>query len=115
MRAVTESSLSHPAAIASSGFRSITQKQKRPPFTATKTAARKEINGGEVSATTTSNRRIMIKRHEQTARKLAKLIALRIFVFFPSANDGMRRMVMLFHTSRRAKRFPGLSYPRSLV
>jgi hypothetical protein len=45
---VTLSGFSHPAAIASSGFRSITQKTNREPRRRDTTAPRTEISGGDV-------------------------------------------------------------------
>src|SRR6185295_2056016 len=100
---------SQPAAIASSGFKSITQKQKLPPLSFTKSAARNEINGGDVSATTTSNRRRVSRRREHMMMKLPKLITRRQRLFFPSEIDGMRMISMSFQRSRRLKRFVGSS------
>src|SRR5215217_5590901 len=106
-RVVGEFSSSHPAAIASSGFRSITQKQKLPPFSFTNSAPRNEISGGEVRAITTSKRRNISKRHEHTSRKLAKFSARRQRLFFPNESDGMRMISMSFQRSRRLKRVVG--------
>src|SRR6185295_2822291 len=106
-RVVRDLSSSHPAAIASSGFRSITQKQKRPPFSFTKSAARNEIRGGDVKATTTSKRRNVSKRSAQTNRKLAKFKARRQRLFFPNESDGMRMISIPFQRSRRLKRVAG--------
>src|SRR5689334_7848945 len=108
-RAAREPSRSQPAAIASSGFRSITQKQNRPPFKRTNSAARNEISGGDVSATTTSNLRSQNKRHAQATAKLPKLIARRQRLPLPSDKDGMRMMRMLFQVSRRGNRREGSS------
>src|SRR5436853_398610 len=49
--AANEPALSQPAAMASSGFKSITQKISRPPLSRVNIDASHEINGGEVSAT----------------------------------------------------------------
>src|SRR5258705_12571959 len=108
-RAVRVSGLSHPAAIASSGLRSITQKQKRPPLSFTKIDARNDINGGEVSATTTSKRCSETNFRLQSVRKLAKFSARRIFVFFPSVKEGIRTILIPFHVSRLEKRRLGSS------
>src|SRR5215211_4757821 len=89
-RVVREFSSSQPAAIASSGLRSITQKQNLPPLNFTKSAARKEMSGGDVSATTTSKRRSVSKRSEHSSRKLPKLKARRHLFFFPNDKDRMR-------------------------
>src|SRR5215208_1156772 len=104
-----EFSSSQPAATASSGFRSITQKQKLPPFSLTKSAARNEISGGDVSATTTSKRRKVSNRSAHNSRKLPKLKARRHLLFFPNEKEGMRMISMPFHCSRRAKRDAGSS------
>src|SRR6266536_3532512 len=98
--AEAESGLSQPAAIASSGLRSIAQKKNFPPLSRTKSEPRKEINGGEVSATTTSKRGRLASRRVQFKKKLAKFTARRHLDVFPSANEGMRVMVMPFHLSR---------------
>src|SRR2546425_2640617 len=60
--AATESALSQPAAMASSGFKSITQKIKCPPFMRVNIDASHEISGGEVSTTTASWRRVTARR-----------------------------------------------------
>src|SRR6185503_11746303 len=98
-RVVSDVSSSQPAAIASSGFRSITQKQKLPPLSFTKNAAKKEIKGGDVSATTTSKRLNVSKRSEHTNRKLPKLKARRQRPFFPSETAGMRMISISFQRS----------------
>ena len=108
-RAISERSLSQPAASASSGFRSITQKQNFPPFNLTNNAPRNEISGGDVSATTTSNRRNSNNRSAHTIAKLPKLNARRQRLLLPSDNDGMRMIRMLFQVSRRGKRRDGSS------
>src|SRR6185312_14949137 len=102
-RLVSEFLSSHPAAIASSGFRSITQKQKLPPLSFTKSAPRNEINGGDVRATTTSKRRQVSKRSEHINRKLAKFKARRQRLFFPNESEGMRMISTSFQRSRRLK------------
>src|SRR4051812_928911 len=104
-----ESRFNQPAATASSGFRSITQKQNLPPFNRTNNAPKNEMSGGEVSATTTSNRGINSRRSEQTARKLPKFKARRHFAFLPKEKDRIRRMSMPFHCSRCGKRTSELS------
>src|SRR4029079_12590439 len=109
MRVVTEAGSSQPAAIASSGFRSITQKQKLPPLSFTKSAPRTEINGGDVRATTTSKRRKVSKRSEHTKRKLAKFKARRQRLFFPNESEGMRIISTSFQISRRLKCVAGSS------
>src|SRR5262245_4587488 len=109
MRVVSDFSSSQPAAIASSGFRSITQKQKLPPLSFTKRAARNEISGGDVSATTTSNRRNVSKRSEHTSTKLPKFNTRRQRPFFPNESEGMRMMSISFQRSRRLKRLLGSS------
>src|ERR1051326_5555024 len=93
-RLVNDLSSSQPAATASSGLRSITQKQNFPPLSLTNIAARKEISGGEVSAMVTSKRPSVSKRSEQTTRKLPKLKARRQRLFLPNDNDRMRMMSM---------------------
>src|SRR5215510_9096654 len=108
-RLVNELSSSQPAAIASSGLRSITQKQNLPPFSLTKSAARKEISGGEVSAIVKSTRPSVSKRSEQTDRKLPKLKTRRQRPFLPNDNDGMRMISIPFQRSRRLKRVVGSS------
>src|SRR5205807_10382736 len=67
-RAGIEPDCNQPAAIASSGFRSIIQSASAPPFRRTETAARKEISGGDVIATTESNLDI----HNRAKQQLAK-------------------------------------------
>src|SRR5687767_13013980 len=108
-RATRDRSPSQPAAIASSGLRSITQKQNDPPFNLTNNAAKNEISGGEVSATTTSKRLNNSKRSAQTIAKLPKLNARRQRLIFPRDNEGMRMISMLFQNSRRGKRLEGSS------
>src|ERR1044072_646112 len=108
-RLVSHFSSSHPAAIASSGLRSITQKQKLPPLSFTKSAPRKEIKGGDVRATTTSKRRKVSKRSEHTNRKLAKFNARRQRLFFPNESEGMRMISTPYQHSRRLKRVVGSS------
>jgi len=71
-------------------LRSITQKQKRPPFIATKSEARNEINGGEVRPTTTLKRRNVNNRNAQVIRKLPKLRARCNFVSLPKESEGTR-------------------------
>src|SRR6266542_2361569 len=113
--ATNESAFNQPAAIASSGLRSITQKKNLPPFRRTNIEPRKEISGGEVKATTTSNRGSSNNLNEQVKRKLAKFVARRHFAFFPSASEGIRMILIPFQFSRRGKRLEGSSYPRSLA
>src|SRR6185369_14378895 len=108
-RLVNDFSSSQPAAIASSGLRSITQKQNLPPLSLTKSAARNEISGGEVNAMVKSKRLRVSKRSEQTRRKLPKLKARRHLPFLPNDNDGMRMISIPFHRSRRLKRTAGSS------
>src|ERR1043165_233988 len=91
-RLVIDFSSSQPAAIASSGLRSITQKQNLPPFSFTNSAARNEIGGGEVSAMVWSKRLSVSRRSEQTNRKLAKLKARRHRPCLPNETDGMRKI-----------------------
>src|SRR6185503_4199223 len=96
MRAVVDCSSSQPAATASSGFRSITQKMKRPPFKAVKNEPRTEMSGGDVIAITTSKRGKNKRRSAQTTRKLAKVKARRNFDALPRASDGTRIIRMPF-------------------
>ena len=110
--AVTESALSQPAAIASSGFKSITQKISRPPFSRVNSAARYEIKGGEVSATTTSWRGVKTKRAAQAIMKLVKPSARRQRDFLPALIAGTRLISTFCQSSRRANRRPASSYPR---
>src|SRR2546427_12705816 len=63
---------SQPAATAASGFRSITQKTIRPPFTRVNTDASHEISGGDVKAITVSCGRVSIKRSTAATEKQAK-------------------------------------------
>src|SRR6185369_447464 len=109
MRVVSDFSSSHPAAIASSGLRSITQKQKLPPLSFTNSAPSNEINGGDVRATTTSKRRRVSKRSAHTKRKLAKFNARRQKLFLPNESEGMRIISTSFQRSRRLKRVVGSS------
>ena len=95
--------------MASSGFRSMTQKHKRPPFNFTNIVARNEINGGDVSATTTSNGLNVSKQRLQERRKLANPSARLHLLFLPSDKEGMRMIVMFFQRSRRGKRVSGSS------
>gem|GEM_PF-4886193 len=73
--AVRESGLSQPAAVASSGFRSITQKIIRPPLIRVNHAPNHEMSGGEVSATTASCRGSTARCNAQASEKLAKFSA----------------------------------------
>src|SRR5205807_6507337 len=92
--AANEPALSQPAAMASSGFKSITQKISRPPLSRVNIDASHEINGGEVSATTASWRRLTAKRNAQATEKLAKFnVLLQAFVF-PRLID-CRRMILI--------------------
>ena len=85
------------------------KKKNLPPLSCTKSEPRNEINGGEVKATTTSNRRNSTRRAVQLIRKLPKLTARRSFDSFPRAKEEMRIISMPFHVSRRGKRFAGSS------
>jgi hypothetical protein len=76
-----ESWLIHLAVTAWSGLMPIAQTQRSPPLVAAKSAARTEIIGGLVIATTKSTRRIATNRTKQPARKLRSSAARRHFAF----------------------------------
>ena len=63
---VWEPDVSHPAAIASSGLRSMTQNTNRPPLNLARRAASTEISGADVIATITSNDPSVSNRSEPT-------------------------------------------------
>src|SRR6185503_15044239 len=109
MRAVVDFSSSQPAATASSGFRSITQKMKRPHFRAVNNDPSTEMSGGDVNAMTTSKRGRNKRRNAHTTRKPAKVKTRRSFDDLPRATDGTRIILTPFQFSRRAKRISGLS------
>ena len=113
-RACSESGFIHPAAMASSGFRSIFQNSNRPPRSRTKNAAITESSGGGGTTTTTSCLGISISSEKLERKKEAALITRRIFDFFPKPHTGTRRILTPFHVSSRGNSFAGLSYPRLL-
>src|ERR1700745_1254001 len=76
-RATRDSARSHPAAIASSGLRSMDQKTRLRDLRGTARVARKEISGGEVIATITSNLPNDHRRKAQDAMKVPKSDARR--------------------------------------
>src|SRR6266481_10085549 len=101
--AVNELSLSHPAAIASSGFKSSGQNLSSPPLIRMNNDPSHEISGGDVSAITTSWRGMAIKRAAQANRNDAKLSVRCQRCFLPALTDEMRTMSTECHLSRRGK------------
>src|ERR1700686_3721572 len=102
--AVIEFGLSQPAASASSGFKSMTQKIIRPPFSRVNSDARQEISGGEVKATTVSCGRVSARRNAQDIEKLAKFSTLRQRLVLPKPIDGKRMISIPRQRSRGGKR-----------
>src|SRR5216684_7400666 len=82
-RATGDLSRSHPAAIASSGLRSIDQNTKLRALPGTAKLAIKEIRGGEVIATTTSKCGNDHRRKAQLAMNVPKSAARRHLEFLP--------------------------------
>src|SRR5579864_3631581 len=108
-RAVSDFSDSHPAAIASSGLRSMDQNTRLLALLGTAKLERKEIRGGDVIATTTSKRGSNHKRRAQIARNVAKSVARRHFEALPNPVDGTRMILTSFHISRWGNRICGSS------
>src|ERR1019366_6323136 len=102
-RATEEFSRNHPAAIASSGFKSMDQKTRCFDLRGTARAATKESSGGEVRVTITSTRGESKRRNVQLAMKLAKSTALRHFAPLPIAVQLTRSILTLFQVWRRGK------------
>ena len=97
------------AAIASSGFRSMTQNTNLPPLSFTNAAPTAEINGGEVSATTRSKRPIPSSCSDELTKKVKKSMARRQRARFPSPEQGKRIISTPFRTSRRGSLISGRS------
>ena len=113
-RAIGEVSRSHPAAMASSGLRSMDQNIKLRVFRGTARLAMKEIRGGEVIAITTSNRGSDQKRKMQAAMNVPKSAARRHLARFPKPVERTRMILTPFQVSCFGKRTLGSSYPREL-
>src|SRR6185437_2502239 len=86
-RAGSDLSDNHPAAIASSGLRSMDQNTRLLALPGTAKLARKEIKGGDVIASTTSKCGSSHKRKAQFAINVPKSIARRHFEALPSPVD----------------------------
>src|SRR5579864_7175173 len=108
-RATGDSARSHPAAMASSGLRSMDQKTRLRALPGTARVARKEIRGGEVMATITSNLRNDHSRKAHDAMKVPKSDARRHLEALPNAVDRTRTILIPFQTSRAGKRSVGSS------
>src|ERR1700674_1024623 len=100
---------SHPAAIAWSGLRSIDQKTKLRALAGTARVARKEIRGGEVMATTTSNLGNDHRRNAQLAMNVPKSAARRHLDLLPNPVDRTRTILIPFQFSREGNRSWGSS------
>src|ERR1700694_1514778 len=100
---------SHPAAIASSGLRSIDQKTKLRALRGTARVARKEIRGGDVMATTTSNLGNDHRRNAQLAMNVPKSDARRHLEFLPNEVDRTRTILIPFQVSSYGNRSLGSS------
>src|ERR1039458_642931 len=98
-RATGDLSRSHPAAIASSGLRSIDQNTRLRALPGTAKVATKEIRGGEVIATTTSNFGNDHKRNAQLAMNVPKSAARRHLELLPNPVDRTRTILTLFQVS----------------
>src|ERR1700747_3464405 len=98
--AVSDFSDSHPAAIASSGLRSMDQNTRLLALLGTAKLERKEMRGGDVIATTTSKRGSDHKRTAHIAMNVPKSVARRHFEAFPNPVDGKRIILTSFHVSR---------------
>jgi hypothetical protein len=93
-----------PAAMASSGFKSIIHEISAPPLTRTKRAATTAISGGLVIATTTSKGGKNASRTIRASKNEVKSIARRQSADFPSAVEGTRKMLRLCKDSLAEKR-----------
>src|ERR1700726_5180750 len=92
-RPARDFAFSHPAAIASSGLRSIDQKTRVRALAGTANVARKEIKGGEVMATTTSNLGNDHRRNAQLAMNVPKSDARRHLAPLPNPVDRTRTIL----------------------
>ena len=102
-RAENDFSANHPAAIASSGLRSIDQNTRLLALLGTAKLERKEIRGGDVIARTTSKCGSNHKRKAQLAINVPKSIARRHFEALPNPVDPIRMILTSFQVSRLAK------------
>ena len=98
---VLDPARSHPAATASSGLRSRIHKMHAPPLIRTNSAARKQIRGGEVIATTMSNFCSRTSRARHITMKVAKSKARCHLACFPKPEQGNRMTVTPRHISHR--------------
>src|SRR5579864_713660 len=98
-RATGDSDCSHPAAIASSGLRSMDQNTRLRALAGTASVARKEIRGGEVMATMTSNLSNDHRRKAQDAINVPKSEARRHLDVLPNAVDRTRTILIPFQVS----------------
>src|ERR1700730_5030685 len=96
-RATGDLARSHPAAIASSGLRSIDQNTRLRALYGTAKVARKEIRGGEVIATTTSTLGNDNRRKAQLAMNVPKSEARRHLDVLPKPVDRIRTILIPFH------------------
>src|SRR3984885_9207896 len=108
-RATGESARSHPAAIASSGLRSIDQNTRLRALAGTARVARKEIRGGDVIATTVSNLGNDHRRNAQLAMNVPKSEARRHLERLPNAVDRTRTTLIPLQISREGNRSFGSS------
>src|ERR1017187_5981796 len=113
-RAVSDFSRSHPAAIASSGLRSIDQNTRLLALLGTAKLERKEMRGGDVIASTTSKWGSSHKRRAQLAMNVLKSVARRHLAALPNPVERTRMILTAFQISSLGSRTAGSSYPREL-
>jgi hypothetical protein len=108
-RAGREFGCSHPAAMASSGLRSIDQNTKLRALLGNAKLATKEIRGGEVIAITTSNFGNDHTRKAQLAMNVPKSAARRHLELLPSPVAPTRTILTPFQVSSFGNRSFGSS------